>query len=207
MHAPPSARAIWRWRDGVSIAVTAARGAKLSEDIAVPVDRLAEAVAETVRIGARHDLEACSWGHAGDGNVHATFLLDPGDAAQRTRAGEAARELFDLALRLGGTVTAEHGIGLLKAGQLSRQWPPAAVAAHNADQGGARPEGSLQPGKEAALSSRPDHPNGRRGRPLPANAHPAASADAPTGSSDPFWRTCVSRKLLPDGSWKPESMP
>ena len=148
LHAPPSAREIWRWRDGVSIAVAAARGAKLSEDIAVPVDRLAEAVAETVRIGARHDLEACSWGHAGDGNVHATFLLDPGDAAQRTRAGEAARELFDLALRLGGTVTAEHGIGLLKAGQLSRQWPPAAVAAHNAVKAALDPKGLFNPGKK-----------------------------------------------------------
>ena len=83
-------RAVWRWREGVSLAVTAVRGAKLSEDIAVPVDRLGEAVAGTLAIGARHGLEACSWGHAGDGNVHATFLLEPGDAAQRARADAAA---------------------------------------------------------------------------------------------------------------------
>ncbi len=132
LHAPQSDRAIWRWRDGVSLAVEAARGAKLSEDIAVPVDHLAEAIEETVRIGARHDLDACSWGHGGDANVHATFLLDPGDEPQRARAGAAAQELFDLAIRLGGTVTGEHGIGLLKNGQLSRQWSPAAVAAHRA---------------------------------------------------------------------------
>ena len=148
LHAPESARAIWRWRDGVSLAVAAARGAKLSEDIAVPVDRLEEAIAETVRIGARHDLEACSWGHAGDGNVHASFLLDPGDEAQRARAGEAAQELFDLAVRLGGTVTGEHGIGVLKAGQLSRQWAPAAVAAHNAIKAALDPKGLFNPGKK-----------------------------------------------------------
>jgi FAD/FMN-containing dehydrogenase len=148
LHAPESAAAIWRWRDGVSLAVTAARGAKLSEDIAVPLDRLEEAIAETVRIGARHDLDACSWGHAGDGNVHATFLLHPGDGPQRARAGEAAHELFDLAVRLGGTVTGEHGIGLLKAGRLSRQWAPGAVAAHRAIRAALDPKGLFNPGKK-----------------------------------------------------------
>ena len=148
LHAPESDRAVWRWRDGVSLAVAAVRGAKRSEDIAVPLDRLAEAIAETVRIGARHELDACSWGHAGDGNVHATFLLDPGDEAQRARSGEAAHELFDLAVRLGGTVTGEHGIGLLKAGRLSRQWAPAGVAAHRAIKAALDPKGLFNPGKK-----------------------------------------------------------
>jgi FAD/FMN-containing dehydrogenase len=143
-----AARAVWRWREGVSLAVTAARGAKLSEDIAVPVDRLEEAIAQTVDIGARHELEACSWGHAGDGNVHASFLLDAGDDAQRARAGEAALELFALALRLGGTVTGEHGIGVLKRGQLTRQWAPAAVAAQRAIKHALDPKGLLNPGKK-----------------------------------------------------------
>jgi FAD/FMN-containing dehydrogenase len=143
-----SARAVWGWRDGVSLAVTAARGAKLSEDVAVPVDRLEEAIAQTVAIGARHDLEACSWGHAGDGNVHASFLLDPGDDAQRARADAAAQELFDLAIRLGGTVTGEHGIGVLKRGQLARQWSPAAVAAHEAIKRALDPKGLLNPAKK-----------------------------------------------------------
>jgi FAD/FMN-containing dehydrogenase len=139
---------LWRWRAGISHAVTAARGAKLSDDIAVPVDRLAEAIDEIVAIGARHDLEACSWGHAGDGNLHATFLLSPGDDAQRARADEAALELFDLALRLGGTVTGEHGIGVLKRGQLSRQWSAAAVAAHRAIKAALDPKGLFNPGKK-----------------------------------------------------------
>jgi glycolate oxidase subunit GlcD len=151
LHAPAdraAVRALWRWRDGVSIAVTAARGAKLSEDIAVPVDRLAEAIGETVAIGARHGLDACSWGHAGDGNVHATFMLDAGDAAQRARAETAATELFDLAGRLGGTVSGEHGIGVLKRGQLARQWAPAAVAAQRAIKAALDPKGLFNPGKK-----------------------------------------------------------
>jgi glycolate oxidase subunit GlcD len=152
LHEPETsaARAVWRWREGVSLAVTAVRGAKLSEDIAVPVERLEEAIAQTIRIGARHDLEACSWGHAGDGNVHASFLLDPGDDAQRARADEAAQELFGLALRLGGTVTGEHGIGVLKRGQLTRQWAPAAVAAQRAIKHALDPKGLLNPGKKVS---------------------------------------------------------
>ncbi|MGH2839287.1 MAG: FAD-binding oxidoreductase, partial [Solirubrobacteraceae bacterium] len=82
----PEARPLWRWRDGVSLAVAAARGTKLSEDIVVPPDRLGEAIEETLAIGDRHGLEACSWGHAGDGNLHASFLLDAGDEEQRRRA-------------------------------------------------------------------------------------------------------------------------
>jgi glycolate oxidase subunit GlcD len=149
LHAPDdAARAVWRWRDGVSLAVTATRGAKLSEDIAVPVEHLEEAIAHTLEIGARHDLEACSWGHAGDGNVHASFLLDPGDDVQRARADEAALECFELAVRLGGTVSGEHGIGVLKGGQLSRQWAPAAVAAQRAIKRALDPKGLLNPGKK-----------------------------------------------------------
>jgi glycolate oxidase subunit GlcD len=150
VEAPADGREVWRWREGVSIAVTARRGGKVSEDVAVPLDRLADAVEETVEIGARHRLEACSWGHAGDGNLHSTFLLTPGDAAELERAEAAAEELFAMAVRLGGTVSGEHGLGWLKRGQLARQWPPAALDAHRAIKRALDPKGLLNPGKKVA---------------------------------------------------------
>jgi FAD/FMN-containing dehydrogenase len=146
--APADVRAFWQWRSGVSLAVTASEGGKLSEDIAVPVDRLAEAIEETVAIGDRHGLTACSWGHAGDGNLHSSFLLDPGDDAMRERADAAAQDLFAMARELGGTASGEHGIGLLKAGQLSAQWAPAAVAAARAVKRALDPKGLFNPGKK-----------------------------------------------------------
>ncbi len=148
--APREVAALWRWRDGVSLAVTARRGGKLSEDIVVPVDRLEEAVAATVEIGARHALEACSWGHAGDGNVHATFLIDREDPDQVGRAEDAARELFELAVGLGGSISGEHGVGLVKRGALALQWPPAALALHEQIKRVFDPKGLFNPGKKLA---------------------------------------------------------
>src|SRR3954449_11107452 len=76
----PRPRDLWRWRDSVHGAVVSLRGGKLSEDVAVPVDRLPDALGGLAEIGARHGLETCAWGHAGDGNIHATFLIDPAAA-------------------------------------------------------------------------------------------------------------------------------
>jgi glycolate oxidase subunit GlcD len=149
IHAPrePSAVAeLWGWRDTVHHAVIARRGGKLSEDIVVPVDRLAEAISETLEIGRRHDLEACSWGHAGDGNLHSTFLIAPEQPAELARAELAALELFALADRLGGSISGEHGIGRVKTGQLRRTWPDALVALHGRVKTAFDPKGLMNPG-------------------------------------------------------------
>jgi glycolate oxidase subunit GlcD len=138
---------LWRWRDGVSIAVTAQRGGKVSEDIVVPMDRLAEAITETLAIGDRHDLDTASWGHAGDGNLHSTFLISPG-GDEVDRAGIAMVELFELAARLGGSISGEHGVGWVKRGQLGRQWSPRAVELHGAIKRCFDPENLLNPGKK-----------------------------------------------------------
>jgi FAD/FMN-containing dehydrogenase len=140
--------ALWRWRDGVSLAVTARLGGKVSEDIVVPFERLGEAVEATLAIGARHGLAACSWGHAGDGNLHATFLVEPGDAEALARAESATEELFALAIALGGSVSGEHGLGWVKRGQLARQWEPAALDLHDGVKALFDPRGILNPGKK-----------------------------------------------------------
>jgi glycolate oxidase subunit GlcD len=153
VHAPEETRAItelWRWRAGVSLVVTAQRGGKVSEDIVVPVDRLCDAIEGTLEIGRRHQLAACSWGHAGDGNLHSTFMIAPDDLDEVARAERATDELFALARELGGSVSGEHGVGWVKRGALALQWSPSAVALHEAIKKAFDPKGLMNPGKKLA---------------------------------------------------------
>ena len=147
-EAPADVEALWRWRDGVSGAVGGVKGGKVGEDIVVPLDRLGEAVDEIVEIGRRNDLPAVSWGHAGDGNMHANFLVDLTNAGEMARATKAAEEGFDLAVRLRGSISGEHGLGWLKRGELKRQWAPPALALHDGIKATFDPKNLLNPGKK-----------------------------------------------------------
>ena len=142
----PEPAPLWRWRDGVSLAVRGHLGAKVSEDVAVPLDRLGDAIRGTLEIGARHDLDAVSWGHAGDGNLHSSFLVATGDDAALERAERAAADLFALARALGGTVSGEHGLGTLKRGQAG--WAAPVAAVQRAIKAAFDPDGVMNPGKK-----------------------------------------------------------
>jgi glycolate dehydrogenase FAD-linked subunit len=151
LHAPERPEeiaALWRWRDGVTLRVEAHRGGKASEDIAVPLDHLAEAIEQSLALGARLGLDAASWGHAGDGNLHTTFLFEPKDQAQVDAAHEASEELFEIALRFGGTISGEHGVGAVKRAWLERQLGPRAYELHGAVKRAFDPRNLLNPGKK-----------------------------------------------------------
>src|SRR3954464_6441556 len=140
---PTDVAELWRWRSGVAFAIIAQRGGAYSEDIAVPLDRLDEVAEETLAIGRRHDVIALSFGHAGDGNIHSTFLFSHDDPDEERRADAACHELFDLAIRLGGSVSGEHGVGWLKRGQIERQWGPVAYELHSRIKQAFDPKGLL----------------------------------------------------------------
>jgi glycolate oxidase subunit GlcD len=145
---PSDVDALWRWRAGAAFAILAQRGGAFSEDIAVPLDRLRDVARETLVIGERHGVPALSFGHAGDGNIHSTFLFSPDDPDEERRADAACHDLFELALRLGGTVTGEHGIGWLKRGHLEQQLGPAGHELHRRIKDAFDPKGLLNPGKK-----------------------------------------------------------
>jgi FAD/FMN-containing dehydrogenase len=139
--------ALWRWRDGVSLAVVAARSGKLSEDVTVPLERLGAALDAVDALGREHDVEVTSWGHAGDGIVHATVLVDREDRVVLERARTAAHGLCDVALDLGGVLSGEHGIGAVKRAATERL-EPAVLAAQRAVKDALDPRGTMNPGRK-----------------------------------------------------------
>ncbi|MEL7349723.1 MAG: FAD-linked oxidase C-terminal domain-containing protein, partial [Pseudomonadota bacterium] len=108
---------LWAARHDLYYAIQALRpGARgYVTDICVPISRLAEAIEETRVDLVDSPLLAPLVGHVGDGNFHLSILIDPTVAAEKAEAERLAERLSERALRLGGTVTGEHGVGLGKA--------------------------------------------------------------------------------------------
>jgi FAD/FMN-containing dehydrogenase len=141
---------LWRWRDGANGVLTGERGGKVSEDVVFPIERLGEGLARFQQIADAHGLPSCAFGHGGDGNVHATVLVDPAVEAELDTAAAIGEELFALVTSLGGSIAGEHGVGWLKRGRLASQWPEAAVQMHEQIKRVFDPKGLLNPGKKLA---------------------------------------------------------
>jgi glycolate oxidase subunit GlcD len=150
IHEPPDTEALWRWRDGVNPAVTAMRGAKVSGDVVFPRERLAEGLERFGEIAARHGLRSCAWGHGGEGNVHATVLVDPDSEAELDAAEAVSEDLYALTAELRGSIAGEHGVGWIKRGLLPSQWDRRAVELHEEIKRAFDPKGLLNPGMKLA---------------------------------------------------------
>ncbi|MGA5895956.1 FAD-binding oxidoreductase [Streptomyces venetus] len=122
-------------------------GRPLIEDIAVPRSRLAEAVREIRAISARHGVPVFTIAHAADGNLHPIIVVDAALGGLPDAVWEAAGEIFALALRLGGTLTGEHGVGVLKRQWVAEELGPAAHAVQRRIKEALDPRGILNPGK------------------------------------------------------------
>jgi len=120
-------------------------GRPLIEDIAVPRSRLAEAMTAVGAIAAAHGVRIPTFAHAADGNIHPIILL--GDGPDARAAEKAADEIFALALRLGGTVTGEHGVGVLKRRWLAAELGETALDLHHRLKRVLDPGEILNPGK------------------------------------------------------------
>ena len=124
-----------------------ALGAELVDDVCVPRARLADLLTGVARIGQAHDVLVTCAGHAGDGNMHPSVVFDPLDEGMVARAREAFGAIMRLGLDLGGTITGEHGVGLLKRDWLEVELGGAGLAAHRAVKNAFDPKHILNPGK------------------------------------------------------------
>jgi glycolate oxidase len=122
-------------------------GPVLTEDVCVPIAAVPDMLARIEQIASRHDILIANIAHIGDGNLHPLLIADPGDTAAQDRAKIAFEEILSAALDLGGTVTGEHGVGLLKRAGLSRELSPAVLEMHRAVKAALDPYHILNPGK------------------------------------------------------------
>ncbi|HCU54775.1 MAG TPA: FAD-binding oxidoreductase [Gammaproteobacteria bacterium] len=114
--------ALWSTRKALSPALRNIAPNKLNEDVVVPVSRLPELIEGLDRLSRAHGIPIVNFGHAGNGNIHVNLLYDSQDPKQAAAAKPCLRQVFDLVLQLGGTLSGEHGIG-----QEKRDYIPLAI--------------------------------------------------------------------------------
>jgi len=117
------------------------------EDATVPRSRIAEMVERIQEIARRHGLTIGTFGHAGDGNLHPTIVLDPADTAAMERAHTAVDEIFAAAIAMDGSITGEHGVGMVKLRYLEGQLGADQLALLRRIKAAFDPNGILNPGK------------------------------------------------------------
>ncbi|MFE2939088.1 FAD-binding oxidoreductase [Streptomyces sp. NPDC059255] len=128
-------------------ALEAVRTATMIDDVCVPRSRLAALIDGTAAIAEKYDLTIGVCAHAGDGNTHPVVCFDQADPDESRRARESFDEIMGLGLELGGTITGEHGVGVLKKEWLSRELGPVGLELQRGIKQTFDPLGLLNPGK------------------------------------------------------------
>ncbi|PYK98982.1 MAG: glycolate oxidase subunit GlcD [Verrucomicrobia bacterium] len=117
------------------------------EDATVPRSELAKMIRFVEAVAKKYNLRIGTFGHMGDGNLHPTFLTDERNKEEMRRVEEAFKEIFDEAIRLGGTITGEHGVGLAKKSFLPKFAGDAQMRVMRELRRALDPNGILNPGK------------------------------------------------------------
>lgn len=143
----PEKDALWRMRRSVPVSVKAHSVYK-EEDTVVPRFELPRLLQGVKAIGARHGFSSVCYGHAGDGNLHVNIIKgDLSDAFWEHELPKAIREIFELTVSLGGTISGEHGIGLVQRPYMDIAFNPRQLALMRAVKEAFDPQGIMNPGK------------------------------------------------------------
>lgn len=138
---------LWKARRSVSPSLSRLRPSKLGEDISLPRAAIVPMVRRIQQIAEEYGVLLPTFGHIGDGNLHPNLVFDPRDEEEMARVEQAAGALVAAAVALGGTLSGEHGIGLLKKDLLPQALPPENLALFAQLKRVFDPTGIMNPGK------------------------------------------------------------
>ena len=138
---------LWKARRSISPSLARKAPNKLGEDITVPRSAIPEVVQRLRAISAKYGLPIVIFGHAGDGNLHPNILFDKRQPDQWAKVEQMVGEIFDTSLALGGTLSGEHGVGVLKRPYLERALGPLSVRVQRSIKQALDPMNILNPGK------------------------------------------------------------
>lgn len=138
---------LWAARKALSPALRTLAPGKINEDVVVPVSRIPELVGGVRELAIACALPIVCFGHAGNGNLHVNLMFDPADELQAAQASAAMSQVFALAIRLGGTLSGEHGIGMAKRDFMTEAVDPATLTLMRQIKSVFDPDGILNPGK------------------------------------------------------------
>lgn len=146
-ESPERREDLWKMRRSISPSLARIAPSKINEDVCVPRSRLPDLVEEVNKLGRKYRLRVPTFGHAGDGNLHVNVMLDRRDKDELRRAEAMVSELFEATLRLDGTISGEHGIGISKLEYLPRQLGKAGMEMQAAVKRAFDPGDTINPGK------------------------------------------------------------
>ena len=112
---------LWEARRSISPALYHMNPTKINEDIVVPRDKIPDILKKLRRLSEESGIQIVNFGHAGDGNIHVNIMVDKKDAEKYQKVESLVREIFEVTLSLGGTISGEHGIGITKAPYLGME--------------------------------------------------------------------------------------
>jgi glycolate oxidase len=140
-------RRLWETRRSVSQSLRGIKPHKLNEDVVVPRSRIPELIEGVEGISKAHGVIIACFGHAGDGNIHVNIMIDKNMPGEKERGYAAVKDVFAVTLKLGGTISGEHGIGTAKAPYLGMELGPETIAIMKGIKKVFDPRNILNPGK------------------------------------------------------------
>lgn len=138
---------LWQVRKLVSPAVVESGYTKISEDATVPLSKIPEMFKKIDEIKTKYDLNIVVFGHAGDGNLHPTINTNMRDENEVRKTEDAVEEIFNYAIELGGTLSGEHGIGVMKKAFIKKEMGEVGVRYQQMIKKALDPKNILNPGK------------------------------------------------------------